>query len=39
VTDAQGRKIHEEERLEIIRHTLYRNLVTEHEERVAQHSH
>lgn len=39
VTDAQGRKIHEKERLEVIRHTLYQSLVVEHEGRVAQHTH
>lgn len=39
VTDGEGRKIHEKERLEIVRDTLYQRLVMEHEERLAQHSH
>jgi [protein-PII] uridylyltransferase len=39
VTDGEGRKIHEKERLEIIRDTLYQRLVMEHEERIAQLSH
>lgn len=39
VTDDHGRKIHEKERLEVIRYALNQSLGVEHEERVAQHSH
>ncbi|MFQ5542669.1 MAG: hypothetical protein ACE5E2_07535, partial [Candidatus Binatia bacterium] len=35
VTDEQGRKIQDKDRLEVIRHTLYQSLVPE-DERVAQ---